>query len=347
MTRRLALMLAFLCAAPVRAGSADTAAAVQAAALEGDAEAQYRLGLSYAAGDAVEKDCGTAEAWFRRAAGQGHTGAQLALGALFADGCGVARNDVEAMRWYRRAAEGGSAEAFHHLGYMYYAGRGTRQSDEVAVKWLRRAVRQPAGIDPKAAADVYAAGRPAVAGLPKDDALVRFWLSVAEETGAGGGPPNLDAAPRPGGAAVRERAARLLEAWRRSPDLTLEDWVWLLPARPAGAEAHLAEAGPAAVAPLLAALEMADTRRFIWQICQVLSRMGPAAAPAGPALARLLGSRPTAEQLWIAVALARVDPGRASPAVPALERCLRDLPKDAPARDACASALAAVKAKVP
>jgi hypothetical protein len=322
----------------VGAGGADgpsSLASLEAAAKRGEAAAQAALGDMYVRGDGVTKDCREAEAWLRRAAAQGHAGAQLSLGALHAEGCGVPRNDTEAVRWYRRAAEGGVAGAMVQLGYMYYAGRGVPQSDAVAVKWFRRAVRHPAGISPKTAAQ----------DRPTDDVLAYFWLSVAAAATAGQdqAQPLLDRIALRMEPEALERSHGLLLEWQYGAEPTLEDWAFSLMVQPAEAQMRLIEAGEKAVPVLVAVLDTAETRPFIWQICDVLIRIGSPARAAAPVLERLLVSRPTPDQLWIALALAHVDPAKGKQAVPVLERCLRDLPRDAPARDDCAGALDAVR----
>jgi TPR repeat protein len=49
------------------------------AAVQGHADAQYALGVTY---DTVEGDHAAAARWYRKAAAQGHTGAQCQLGAM-------------------------------------------------------------------------------------------------------------------------------------------------------------------------------------------------------------------------------------------------------------------------
>ena len=53
--------------------------------------------------------------WYRRGAEQGDADAQFNLGVMYAEGEGVARDDAEARRWYRKAAEQGHADAQHNL----------------------------------------------------------------------------------------------------------------------------------------------------------------------------------------------------------------------------------------
>src|SRR5215471_4551507 len=73
-------------------------------AQQGDADAQYNLGLMYFNGQGVLQDYGQAMQWSRRAADQGVAPAQYNLGFMYANGQGVPQDYAEALRWYRRAA---------------------------------------------------------------------------------------------------------------------------------------------------------------------------------------------------------------------------------------------------
>ena len=53
---------------------------------QGDADAQFGLGLMYHDGDGVPQDGAEAVRWFRLAAGQGDAHAQLFLGQMYRDG---------------------------------------------------------------------------------------------------------------------------------------------------------------------------------------------------------------------------------------------------------------------
>ena len=93
-------------------------------ATEGDAAAQYNLGLIYENGPGVPQDYAEAVRWYRKAADQGLANAQYNLGYIYAGGQGVPQDYAEAMRWYRKAADQGVASAQYNLGYMYANGQG-------------------------------------------------------------------------------------------------------------------------------------------------------------------------------------------------------------------------------
>ena len=83
---------------------------------QGDAKAQYALGLMYDEGMGVPEDDAEAAEWFRKAAEQGLAEAQYTLGFMYANGKGVPKDSVEAVRWYRMAAAQGHVEAQFYLG---------------------------------------------------------------------------------------------------------------------------------------------------------------------------------------------------------------------------------------
>ncbi|MDE2906976.1 MAG: SEL1-like repeat protein, partial [Acidobacteriota bacterium] len=62
--------------ASVTLGASQDAAALRAAAEQGEAEAQYRLGLAYQRGDGVPRNRAEGARWLELAADQGHVEAQ-------------------------------------------------------------------------------------------------------------------------------------------------------------------------------------------------------------------------------------------------------------------------------
>ena len=81
------------------------------AARQGDAEAQYNLGVCYRKGYGVEKNLTEAVKWLRKAADQGLADAQCMLGLCYELGGGVKKDLSEAVKWYHKAANQGHAQA--------------------------------------------------------------------------------------------------------------------------------------------------------------------------------------------------------------------------------------------
>ena len=118
-------LLATLPGAPVAAGQTfdeavaaydrgDYATAVRGFlvhAEQGDATAQYNLGVMYNYGEGVPEDDAEAVRWYRLAAEQGHASAQSNFGAMYALGQGVLKDSVLAYMWSNIAGANGNASA--------------------------------------------------------------------------------------------------------------------------------------------------------------------------------------------------------------------------------------------
>ena len=74
---------------------------------QGDAEAQFGLGLVYTLGHGVPQDYAKAREWYEQAAAQGYADAQALLGVLYALGQGVPQDYVRAYMWSDLAAVSG------------------------------------------------------------------------------------------------------------------------------------------------------------------------------------------------------------------------------------------------
>ena len=74
---------------------------------QGDADAQFNLGIKYDKGEGVIQDNKTAVKWFRRAAEQGDADAQRNLGVMYAKGQGVIQDNVYAHMWGNLGASNG------------------------------------------------------------------------------------------------------------------------------------------------------------------------------------------------------------------------------------------------
>jgi uncharacterized protein len=102
---------------------------------QGDAEAQYNLGVMYDDGTGVLQDYKEAVRLFRLSAEQGNIGAKTNLGWMHDYGYGVHQDHKEALRLYRYSAELGNIYAQYNLGVMYGIGEGVSQDDTLAHMW--------------------------------------------------------------------------------------------------------------------------------------------------------------------------------------------------------------------
>jgi len=103
-------------------------------AVEGDAAAQYNMGIRYLQGQGVKKSSPVAEQWFKRAAKQGLPQAQYNLGVIYAKGDGVFKDVDKALNWFK------SPEL---------------KTDQRAVAWITKITAQQAEQKQKTASDYY------------------------------------------------------------------------------------------------------------------------------------------------------------------------------------------------
>ena len=151
-TVALATMLSFMAFTPVAAqdlqkgvdafNSGDFATALQELrplAEQGDAEAQFNLGVMYYEGRGILQNFAEAFKWFRLAAEQGYAEAQTYLGIVYQTGKVVPQDYASVVKWWRLAAEQGYAEAQSMLGVLYATGNGVLQDHEMAHMWYNLA----------------------------------------------------------------------------------------------------------------------------------------------------------------------------------------------------------------
>ena len=76
---------------------------------------------------------------FKPLAEQGNALAQYNLGIMYSKGRGVPQDYVEAVKWHKKAAQQGNASAQNNLGNKYYHGRGVPQDYITAHMWYNLA----------------------------------------------------------------------------------------------------------------------------------------------------------------------------------------------------------------
>ena len=101
------------------AANARLVAFCHEAAADGDAESQLQLGMYHEQGlyGEAQSDAQAAH-WFRLSALQGNADAQCRLGTLCEAGSGVATDPQEAAQWYQEAATQGHALAQCNLAVL-------------------------------------------------------------------------------------------------------------------------------------------------------------------------------------------------------------------------------------
>jgi len=172
------LFTVFLSVGSLSAQSTDLKKLEQQAS-QGNAIAQYNLGVMYYNGEGVPQDYAQAMKWLRLAADQGLVEAQYNLGVMYENGQGVPQDDAQAMKWYRLAADQGYAEARYNLGVMYDKGQGVTQDYAQAMKWYRLAADQGVAKAQYNLGVMYYFGR----GVPQDYAQAMKWYRLAADQG--------------------------------------------------------------------------------------------------------------------------------------------------------------------
>ena len=159
---------------------------------QGDAEAQYELGLRHLwdsvysqrrgllrYSKVVPADRVEAAKWFRKAAGQGHAKAQGNLGWMCYYGDGVPKDKVEAFKWHGKAAKQGHAITQHDLGWKPHNRDGVPKDYVEAVKQHGAAEQGHADAQFRLGW-MYAKGQ---SGLPQDGVEAAKWYRKAAEQG--------------------------------------------------------------------------------------------------------------------------------------------------------------------
>ncbi len=120
-------------------------------------------------------DYSTAYSLFRPLADQGNADAQFNLGIMYELGWGVPQDYAAAVSWYRKAAEHGNADAHYNLGLIYSKGEGVQQDYAAAASWFRKAAERGQVGGQYALALYYALGQ----GVPEDYVQAHKWFNLA------------------------------------------------------------------------------------------------------------------------------------------------------------------------
>lgn len=187
----------------------ETADRTREMAEQGDAEAQFNLGVMSEKGEGVGQDYKEAVKWYRKAAEQGEGRAQYNLALAYYRGRGVAQDFHEAVKWVRKAAQQGIAKAQYGLGVAYYQGEGVGQDYRKARKWLQKAAEQGLTRAPSLLGLMYDQGE----GVPQDYVKAHAWFNLAAAQG------DSEAAEQRDCLAARMTPAQIAEAQALAAEL--------------------------------------------------------------------------------------------------------------------------------
>lgn len=106
---------------------------------QGDASAQYNMGVLYDQGYGVPQSYDTARQWYQEAAAQGNAKAAHNLGIMYESGKGVEADPKKAARWFKQAADGDEPAAQNNLAVLYVRGEGVPRDMGLAAYWAAQA----------------------------------------------------------------------------------------------------------------------------------------------------------------------------------------------------------------
>lgn len=176
-----AILCVFILLVSVNAFAAQAEISQLAAKAEnGDAEAQFNLGICYDNGKDVPQDNKQAVYWYQKAAEQGYAAAQNSLGFCYWHGLGVEQDYNQAAYWWQKAAAQGFAKAQTALGFCYAFGHGVTQNYERAIYWYHEAANQGEVAAQNILSLCYYFGEV----VPADYKLAYMWLTIALDNAA-------------------------------------------------------------------------------------------------------------------------------------------------------------------
>ncbi len=190
---------------------------------DGDAVAQYNIGVMYDEGTGVERDVAKVIEWWSHAADQGHLMAQhnlallfierggdgdfdeaafwlkraaangfvrsqYSLAKLYATGLGVEKDDARALDLFLAAGQAGFVKAQYNLGKIYRDGIGVEADSGVSVDWFTKAANQGYAKAQEKLASRFADGT----GVERDVIEALKWAILATQQGSSSAQYTLD-----------------------------------------------------------------------------------------------------------------------------------------------------------
>ncbi len=146
---------------------------------QGDASAQFTIGVMFGEGQGVPQNYFEAVKWFRKAAEQGDASGQAALGDSYLRGEGVSQDYGLAAKWFRLSAKQGIAPAQYQFGIMNERGDGVPQDYAEAAAWFKKSAAQGYVLAQTAIGLAYANGN----GVLQDFVQAYMWSNLAAAQG--------------------------------------------------------------------------------------------------------------------------------------------------------------------
>ncbi len=154
---------------------------LRAAAIAGDAAAEFEVATRFAEGHGGLQSDGEAVRWLELAAKQGLAPAQFRLGGFYEKGIGVRKDLAAARDLYAAAAAKGNAKAMHNLAVLYAEGIDGPADYRTAAQWFRKAADRGITDSQYNLAILYARG----IGVEQNYAESYKWFALAASKGDG------------------------------------------------------------------------------------------------------------------------------------------------------------------
>lgn len=152
-------------------GGQDVAVLLESAK-NGDAQAQYELGLYY--GKPSKPQWEKAAFWYQKAVEQNHLCAKYSLSILYEMGRGVKKDPKKSFELMLSAAEQGSRFAQSAVAIDYQQGNKVEKDATEAFKWFKKAAEQNDFFSQRELAVCYLKGE----GVEKDLVEAYVWLDI-------------------------------------------------------------------------------------------------------------------------------------------------------------------------
>uniref|UniRef100_A0AC34F9Z3 MYND-type domain-containing protein n=1 Tax=Panagrolaimus sp. ES5 TaxID=591445 RepID=A0AC34F9Z3_9BILA len=165
------------------------------AALQGETEAMYNLGLLYQEGNGVKQDFDISMKWLMEAATADVSGylqvpgdishAQHTIAMRYHQGIGVPQDFKKAVYWYEKSLKNGYEGAASNLGMMYKNGEGVPRNSEKAFELFKFAAMagDTQGMVNLSSCYLIGEGTGSVTVTDKDIAEGKKWLKIAADKG--------------------------------------------------------------------------------------------------------------------------------------------------------------------
>ncbi len=184
------------------------------AAENGDAEAQFTIGMAHYRGIGTAADEKAALQWIQRAANARHAAAQLHMGLSYLRGTEVPLDETAAASFLESAAMQGHAEAQYVLATLLTNGRGVPQDHVWAALWYGKAARQGVAAAQSMLGLMYLSGL----GVPEDHMTALQWFLIGARSGDAAGRAAATSVSATLNEAERAALTRTAAAWSRSSD---------------------------------------------------------------------------------------------------------------------------------